>query len=424
MKKNMETDKCLLCGDTGCLLEIANDKNEPVLFICPSCIEELQDILWEAIHTQHFIDASDEDIEKKELEKENKKFQDYIKTLNLKLPREIKSELDKYVIGQDRAKKVLAVSIYNHYKRIINGCTHIQKSNILLVGPTGCGKTELARTIANILDVPFCICDATTVTEAGYVGDDVENILLRLIQSADYDIKKAEIGIIYIDEIDKIARASENVSITRDVSGEGVQQALLKIIEGADVDVPLSGGRKHPMEERVTINTQNILFICGGAFENITMNSNKSLKTSGFTQSEQVEEDNTGYLGEVTTEQLRKSGLIPELIGRLQIRVKLDKLNKSELKQILDTKKNNIVDQYKDLVKLDNVELDITESAKEFITDKAYENNTGARGLKSILDQYMIDLMYDIPSLKNKISKVTIQADKGLKHKYKYKKVS
>ena len=310
-------------------------------------------------------------------------------------PKKIKMELDKSVIGQEQAKKTIAVAIYNHYKRILSGRTDIQKSNVIMVGPTGCGKTEIARKAASIAQVPFVICDATTVTEAGYVGDDVENMLLRLIQAADYDIGLAEIGIIYIDEIDKIARKSENVSISRDVSGEGVQQALLKIIEGAVIDVPISGGRKHPNGSRVQINTENILFICGGAFEGLTMDNSKKKHQLGFgTVEPNVEEEKESI---IDAKALTKQGLIPELIGRLQIIVKLEELTVENLKDILTKTEHNLVQQYTDLIEIDGAHLSFTEEALTFIAEKAKQNQTGARGLKTNIELVMNDLMFELP---------------------------
>lgn len=328
--------------------------------------------------------------------------------IDMKTPMEIKQVLDDYVIGQDRAKKTIAVAIYNHYKRIVNNRDDIQKSNIIMVGPSGCGKTELARTVAKVLDVPFCITDATTVTEAGYVGDDVENLLLRLIQAADYDIERAEKGIIYIDEIDKIARKSENTSITRDVSGEGVQQALLKIIEGADVDVPETGGRKHPHGDRISINTSNILFICGGAFEGLTMQ--KGEKEIGFGAN--VEAAKIDKEVKVDADKLKKFGIIPELIGRLPVIVTLDKLTKEDLRKILTETKNSIIKQYQELIMLDSVDLQFSDEALDFIADKAYGNGTGARGLKAIIEEFMTDIMFEIPS-DDKISAVVIEVVDG-----------
>ena len=332
---------------------------------------------------------------------------------NIPNPTEIKKFLDDYVIGQENAKKVLSVAVYNHYKRINyeeknkgkKDEVEIQKSNILLLGPTGCGKTLLASTLARMLNVPFAIADATTLTEAGYVGEDVENILLKLIQAADGDIEKAERGIVYIDEIDKITRKSENLSITRDVSGEGVQQALLKIIEGTVASVPPQGGRKHPHQELLQIDTSNILFICGGAFEGLEniIKDRTGKKTIGFGTSLQSNKEIDRYkiFEELLPQDLLKFGLIPEFIGRLPIITTLRDLDKEALKKILTEPKNSLVKQYKKLFEIDEVILEFSDDAIEAIVDKAIELKTGARGLRSIIEEIMTDIMFEIPSNKN-----------------------
>lgn len=427
----VKLNKCSFCGRSQFEVNklIAGDNG---VFICDRCVAMCSRALSAEFPEFSSKNETPAALTVVDSEQKNEKFE-----FNCSSPIELRQKLDEYIIGQDNAKKTLSVAVYNHYKRLVNerkiaeqsrydtsimpeelANVEIEKSNILLIGPTGCGKTLLAQTLARVLDVPFAIADATTLTEAGYVGEDVENIILRLIQAADYNVKKAECGIIYVDEIDKIRRTTDNVSISRDVSGEGVQQALLKILEGTECNVPPKGGRKHPEQEYIRINTRNILFICGGAFTDLDkiVKERVGKKVLGFNADSDKEEGKSNILHKLEAEDLIKFGLIPEFVGRLPAISVLENLTKEDLKNVLLSTKNALVKQYTKLLLMDNIKLTITDDAIDEIVEHALKLKTGARALRSTMESMMLDIMYNVPEHKD-VKEVIIDKEVFLKTK-------